>query len=106
ETMVRVQRSPPETRSTWTRVAILAPDATSHTDSGLTPSTSYTYRIRACNSDGCSTSNLLNVTTDAGGPPAAPTNLTATSVGTTEVALAWDDNADNETMVRVQRSPP
>jgi hypothetical protein len=32
-----------------------------------------------------------------GNPPAAPTNLTATTFSTTEIDLAWQDNSNNET---------
>lgn len=32
-----------------------------------------------------------------GSPPAAPTNLTATTFSTTEIDLAWQDNSNNET---------
>jgi len=37
-----------------------------------------------------------------GSPPAAPTNLQATAQSTTSVALAWTDNATNETGFRIE----
>jgi len=37
-------------------------------------------------------------------PPAAPTGFTATAVSPTQVALAWTDNATNETGYRVEQS--
>ena len=49
-------------------------------------------------SAGCSTEN--NVTTVV---PAAPTNLTANLISTTQVNLTWTDNATNETGYKVQR---
>ena len=39
-----------------------------------------------------------------GSPPAAPTNLTGIALSATEVQLAWQDNADDETQFRVERS--
>ena len=37
-----------------------------------------------------------------GNPPAAPTNLQATSQSTTSVALSWSDNANNETAFLIE----
>ncbi|MCZ7650030.1 MAG: trypsin-like peptidase domain-containing protein [Thermoanaerobaculia bacterium] len=42
----------------------------------------------------------LNAT--QGEPPAAPTNLGATALSATQVALAWTDNADDESGFRVE----
>jgi len=39
-----------------------------------------------------------------GGPPAAPTNLTATPVTPTQVFLQWQDNSVDETSFRIHRS--
>lgn len=36
--------------------------------------------------------------------PSAPTNLVATAISNTEIDLAWDDNASNETAYSVERS--
>lgn len=38
--------------------------------------------------------------------PAAPTGLTATALSTTEILLAWNDNANNETEYRVEIGTP
>ncbi|MBI2589644.1 fibronectin type III domain-containing protein [Candidatus Berkelbacteria bacterium] len=38
-------------------------------------------------------------------PPAAPSGLSATGVSTSQINLAWTDNANNETAFQVQRSP-
>ncbi len=37
--------------------------------------------------------------------PAAPTNLTASALSTTEILLAWDDNANNETGYEIEFRP-
>ena len=38
-------------------------------------------------------------------PPNAPTGLTATAVSSSQIDLAWTDNADNETGFKIERSP-
>lgn len=39
-----------------------------------------------------------------GSPPSAPTGLTATPVSTSQINLAWTDNATNETAYKIYRS--
>jgi hypothetical protein len=39
-----------------------------------------------------------------GDPPAAPSDLTATAVSSSQIDLAWTDNSDNETVFNVERS--
>jgi chitodextrinase len=51
----------------WSRVAVVPPHTTTFTDTGLTPGTTYTYRVRATNNSGASDwSNEVTVTTPAG----------------------------------------
>jgi Chitobiase/beta-hexosaminidase C-terminal domain/Fibronectin type III domain len=38
-------------------------------------------------------------------PPAAPANLTATAVSTTEIDLSWTNGSTSQTGVRIERSP-
>ena len=60
--------------------------ATTYTDSGLTPGTTYYYRVRATNATGDSAyTNVAGVTL----PPNAPTNLTATATPAHNTNLAW-----------------
>lgn len=71
----------------------LAPvTATTFSDSGLAPSTTYTYQVRAHNSAGDSTKgNAVSITTQAPAvqAPAAPSSLSATSVTATSFILNW-----------------
>jgi hypothetical protein len=49
----------------WTQIATLAADTESYRDTELSPNTAYTYRVRACNTGGCSDwSNEDSATTD------------------------------------------
>lgn len=41
----------------------------------------------------------------AGGPPAAPSSLTATTSGAGSIDLAWTDNSDDEDYFEIERSP-
>ncbi len=79
---------------------IATPTATTFDDSGLTASTSYSYRVRAADAAGnnSSYSNVFTTTTLAGTdttPPTAPANLTATAASTTQINLAWTASTDN-----------
>lgn len=79
---------------------------TTFEDDGLSAGTSYVYRVRACNDDGCSGySDEVSVTTNAPSPPAAPSGLTAQATSTTDVDLEWDDNASDEASFRIERRP-
>jgi len=78
---------------------------TSYANTGLTASTSYSYRVRAYNAVGGSNySNVASAVTQAAPTaPLAPTNLAATVVSKSQINLSWTDNATNETGFRIQR---
>ena len=63
---------------------------TSHTVTGLTNGTAYTFEIQAHNTSGWSASSNQNTATPLG-PPAAPTNLTANAVDPaySAIKLTW-----------------
>ena len=103
ETGFKIERSPDG--ATWTQIATLAANVTTYSDTGLTASTIYHYQVRAYNGVGDSTySNMASATTQAlPAPPLAPTGLTATAVSSSQINLAWTDNADNETGFKIER---
>jgi LmbE family N-acetylglucosaminyl deacetylase len=102
ETGYRVERSSDGT--TFTTLATLGANVTTYSNTGLTASTTYFYRVLASNAGGNSAySNVASATT-TGLPPAAPSALTATTVSSSQINLAWVDNATNETSYRVERS--
>ena len=81
-------------------VQIATPTGITFNDTGLTASTSYSYRVRANDAAGNNSaySNTASTTTPAAAdttPPTAPTNLTATAASTTQINLSWTASTDN-----------
>ncbi|HEU0300536.1 MAG TPA: hypothetical protein VFR37_13795 [Longimicrobium sp.] len=86
----------------WQDLAPQSRSATRFDDWDLTRGASYQYRVRACNSRGCSAYGVSNaVVAGAPPPPAAPATLTATAMGT-YMRVVWGDVAD-ETTYQLQR---
>jgi chitodextrinase len=84
---------------TFVQIASLGGTATTFTDTGLLPSTSYTYRVRASDSAGnlSAYSNTLTTTTLAPDtePPTVPGTLVATTVSGTQINVSWGPATDN-----------
>jgi titin len=80
----------------------VAANATSFSDTGLTPGTTYYYRVKGRNTtDTSPPSNTASAATS--NPIPAPSGLAATAVSGSQVNLAWTDNSSNETGFVVQR---
>jgi fibronectin type 3 domain-containing protein len=62
-----------------------------YSDTGLTASTSYTYRVDATNAAGSSSfsNTTTGTTTAAGTPPSAPTNLANSVISSSQINLTW-----------------
>lgn len=78
----------------------------SYSDTGLSASTTYTYRVFAYNLGGPSGySNTASAATQAAPalPPAAPSNLTAKAISSSRIDLKWTDNSGNETGFKIER---
>ena len=83
--------------------------ATSYSHTGLEAGSTRRYRVSAINSEGTgSVSNVANATTDAPTKPGAPTRLTATANGQTQIDLSWtapsDDGGADITGYRIEVS--
>jgi len=79
---------------------------TTYSNTGLSASTTYYYKVRAQGATQNSAySNVANATTSASGTvPSPPSSLAATAVSSTEVDLTWTDNSTDETGFEVNRA--
>ena len=102
ETGFKIERSP--NNSTWTQIATVSANETMYSDTGLTPQTTYYYRVRAYNAAG----NSSYSNTDSGytfqAPPAAPIDFDIVVLSTSSVKLTWTDVATDETGFVIDRS--
>ncbi len=100
-----VERSANQSNS-WTALPALGANVTTFTDTNLTPSTQYRYRVRTFNDVGSSyyPSNIAAATTQMvpGVTPAAPSGLIGTLNWNT-VTLTWSDNSNNEDKFLIQK---
>jgi titin len=102
ETGFLIQRS--TAGGAFAQIGTTAKGATAFSNTALTTGTAYTYRVEATAAGGSSAwSPVATVTTPLAA--AAPSALTAAAVSSTQVNLAWHDNAAGvETGFIIQRS--
>jgi hypothetical protein len=103
ETGYTVERRSPAGSGSYSTVTTLSAGATSFSNTGLTESTQYEYRVYATNAAGNSAnSNAASKFTI----PATPTGLTATAVSSSQINLAWTDVSTGNTGQRIERRSP
>lgn len=90
----------------YTPVGTVGANKTSFTDSALSSSTSYYYKIRTVGalSESPYTDPQFDVTPAAPGTPVAPTALVADNISQSYIILNWRDNSAVETNYQVWRS--
>jgi subtilisin family serine protease len=87
----------------YAQVGVVGPNVQIFSHLNLTSSTLHFYRVRAYDGPNHSAfSNVASAVTQA--TPAAPSNLTATAVSSSQINLTWTDNAVNETGFKLERS--
>src|SRR5206468_2356162 len=94
----RVERCQGASCASFAQIA--TPSTTSFSDTGLTGSTSYSYRVRATDAAGnlSAYSNIATATTPVAAditPPSAPSVISAAVVSTSEIDLSWTASTDN-----------
>ena len=80
------------------QVGSVAYPTVTYTDTGLSPSTLYSYTVLAFDSVGnqSTQSSAATATTQADTtPPSVPTNVTATATSATAITIAWTASTDN-----------
>ncbi|MBI2900321.1 MAG: fibronectin type III domain-containing protein [Planctomycetes bacterium] len=102
ETGFEIYRAPDAV--TFALIATTVANVVAYSNTGLTASTTYTYRVRAVNDAGGSAfTSDVNVTTPA--TITAPTGLLGTVTGATQVTLTWSYTPPAPTDFRIERSP-
>src|SRR6266513_1458036 len=81
-------------------IQIATPGTTSFTDTGVSPSTTYSYTVAAYDAAGnlSAQSSPASATTPAPPdttPPSVPTGLTASAVSSSQINLSWAASSDN-----------
>lgn len=95
-----IERCTGSSCSAFAVIAVASATETSYTNTALTASTTYSYRIRATDisNNQSGYSNIASATTLAPPdtqPPTQPSSVTATAVSSTRVDLAWNPSTDN-----------
>jgi|GEM_PF-1642433 len=89
----------------WSLLSTLPAGTQAYTDSSVSASKVYDYRVRTVYAGANSAySNTVQVTTSATPPPEAPTNLIVVDSDYQSVDLSWQDNANDESGFRIERA--
>jgi Tol biopolymer transport system component len=106
ETGFEVQRSTTGARGTFAPLTKTGANITSYSNTDLSPSTEYCYKVRAVGGTINKPKYSLFSNTSCAPPPtpsAAPTALKALGVSSTKIDLSWTDNASDETGFNIER---
>ncbi|HEY3660059.1 MAG TPA: fibronectin type III domain-containing protein, partial [Candidatus Udaeobacter sp.] len=98
----RIEQSPVDNLH-YSEIAVIGPNRTSYSATGLNEGTKYYYRVRAYNAIATSAYSSEKNATTLWNIPIAPSGLTITSITSSRVGLAWTDNSNNETGFKIQR---
>jgi hypothetical protein len=89
--------------SNFVVIASVGPNVTAYSDLDPVDGETFTYRVRAF--AGSVFSGFSNTATATAGPPAPPSNLTATAISGSRIDLQWGDNSDNEAGFSIEQCP-
>lgn len=89
--------------TTFTAFPALAANRVLYADTGLTPATTYMYRIKSVNPTGTSSPSATVTATTQDVAPKQASNLTATVISSSQLHLQWQDNSINESGFHLYR---
>ncbi len=104
ETGFEIERSLTGLGGDFALIYTAGPGSTSYTNAGLNEGTQYYYRVRAVNLTGPSLYTSILTTSTLLPAPAAPTNMTFSSVTATGMRVNWIDNSTNEANFVLERA--
>lgn len=107
ETGYRIERATNSSFSAGYVSSDVGPGSISAQITGLSPSTTYYFQVKALGSGSSSGySNMASATTQATAPavPTAPTSLTAVAQSVSAIGLTWQDKSNNESGFQVERA--
>ena len=88
----------------WAEIATVGAGVTTYTNTALSASAAFSFKIRAYGAAGHSAyTPCVNATTAKGNTPIAARGLTADSTAADTVSLTWTDSSTNETRFEVWR---
>jgi hypothetical protein len=90
--------------TTYTQIGTTTATTTTFSDSKVSSSTKYYYRVAAYNTAGTGSYSNTAIYGSVSTAPAAPGNLSAKAFSTSQINLTWSDNSSNESGFNVQRS--
>jgi hypothetical protein len=87
-------------------VSVGSIQGTTYSSTGLSAGTTYYYKVRAqgTTQNSAYSTPVSATTLSSDTIPAAPSNLSATALSSTQVNLTWTDNSSNETGFEVKRA--
>jgi hypothetical protein len=107
ETGFMIERKPGSCAAggAWTEIGTAGANALAFTSTGLTASTTYSYKLRAYNAYGYSSyTACVNATTGVAGTPDSPNGLKATAASAGKVDLEWTYSAADAPDFKIYRN--
>lgn len=102
ESGFKIERCQGSGCTNFSQIATVGANVASYSNTGLTAGTAYTYRVKAYNTAGDSSySNTASAATPA--LPAAPANLAAKVLSSSQIKLTWTDKSTNEDGFQIER---